>query len=443
MITHGGLLPSGSRYVVDVPARWNGVLLLRIQAVPVGPDAPPWASDDPLSAHLTRSGYAVAGSATNVFWPVERALSDLPSLLDLVETVVGTPRQTIALGFSIGGIISAGAVQRYPEQLSGALPMCANLAGAVANHNRELDMAFVVKTLLASDTVLEVVRIADPEANLMLASEVLQAAQSTAAGRARLALLAAIGDIPGWHGPAKPAPAADDFDARQRNQFAWLEDVGFLVFFWARRQVEIQAGGNPSWNADVDYRQLLSTSINRDEVEALYPAGGLDLDKDLDRLAGEERIEADRSAVAYLERHIVFTGDLGGVPVLTMHTEGDGLVTPGQEQAYADVVRHAGHQDFLRQLYVDRGGHCTFTFAEILTALDLLRERIDSGAWPVLDPAALNDIAARFGVACNMLPSGKPTRGGFCSFDPPRFTRQYDVRHIDGKGRNRSASRVP
>ena len=295
-------------------------------------------------------------------------------------------------------------------------------------------MAFVVKILLASDTALEVVRIADPEANLMLASAVLQTAQGNAAGRARLALVAAIGDIPGWHDPAEPAPAADDFDARQRNQFAWFEDVGFLVLFWARQQVEMQAGGNPSWNTDVDYRQLLATSTNRDEVEALYRAGGLDLDEDLDRLAGEDRIEADPSAVAYLERHIVFTGELGGVPVLTMHTGGDGLVTPGQEHAYADVVHHAGHQDFLRQLYVHRGGHCTFTFAEILTALDLLCERIDSGAWPVLDPAALNDIAWMFGAACNMLPSGKPTRAQFFSFDPPPFPRQYDVRHVRSKG---------
>ena len=45
------------------------------------------------------------------------------------------------------------------------------------------------------------------------------------------------------------------------------------------------------------------------------------------------RIRATPSAVAYLVRNIVFTGRLP-VPVLTMHTTGDGLVVPENEQAY-------------------------------------------------------------------------------------------------------------
>ncbi|MCA1692742.1 MAG: hypothetical protein LC733_11295 [Actinobacteria bacterium] len=401
--------------------------------MPVGPGQPPWEPDEPLVRHLVRNGYAVAGSANTIFWPLERVFADQPALLDVAHGILGSPRHTILLGLSIGGIISAGTVQRFPDRLSGALPMGGNVAGAVSNHNRELDIAFVVKTLLAPDSTLRVVGITDSQANLALATRVLHEAQATAAGRARLALAAAVGNIPGWYHPTSPQPAPDDFDARQRNQFAWFEAVGFLVFFLARKQVEMQARGNPSWNTGVDYRELVSGSINRDEVAALYAAANLDLDEDLDRLAAGDRIEADPDAVAYLEEHIVFNGDLNGVPVLTVHTDGDGLVTPDHERAYADVVTHAGHQDHLRQLYVHRGGHCTFTFAEVLTAVDVLIERIQGGAWPDLDPQSLNEAAQRWGAEENVLVGGEATQPQFFPFGPWPFPRRYDARDVVSK----------
>jgi hypothetical protein len=406
------------------------VLLVRSRPVPVGPGEPPWEPDEPLIGQLLERRYAVAGSASTMFWPVELVLSDLPSLLDITESILGAPRLTIAFGFSIGGIISAGAVQRLGDRLSGALPMCANLAGAVANHNRELDIAFVVKTLLAADLGLQLVDITAGDANLALATDLLHQAQATPAGRARLALAAAVGNIPGWHHPAAAEPAPDDFEARQRNQFAWFEEVGFLVYFLAREEVERQAGGNPSWNTGVDYGARLAASINREQAEALYAAAPLDLAADLGRLAAEPRIAADPGAVAYLERHIVFNGDLGGVPVLSVHTDGDGLVTPDQEHAYAEVVGHGGHQGLLRQLYVHRGGHCTFTFAETLTALDVLVERIESGTWPALDPETLNAAAERLGARSNVSVRGTSVEPRFTAFEPVPFPRRYDARDV-------------
>lgn len=424
-----GSLPSGSRYLVEVPERWNGVLVLCIRPVPVKAGTPPW-SDDPLIDHLVDAGYAVAGSANTIFWPLETAFSDQPALLDVAASVLGPIRHTIAFGMSIGGTIAAGLVQLFPSRLSGALSMCANLAGAVAVHNTELDIGFVFKVLLAPDSGLQLVGITDPFANLELATTLLDGAQATPAGRARLALTAAVGNVPGWHDPVSAQPAPEDFAARQRNQYAWYREVVFLVLFWAREQVERQAGGNPSWNTAVDYGQLFATSVNRDEVIGLYQAAQLDLGADLERLASEPRIGAEPPATAYLERHIVFSGDLGNVPVLTVHTDGDGLVTPDHQRAYADVVRHAGQSDFLRQVYIHRAGHCTFTFAETLTALDVLVERIDGGSWPRLSTEALNAAAATLGPEDNTLPAGAPTDPGFFDYRPPPFRRQYDGRDL-------------
>lgn len=432
---YSGALPSRSTYVVEAPRRWNGVLLLASHPVPVGPGDPPWNPADPLIRHLVSSGYAVAGSANTVFWPLERVFADQGPLIDVATRILGSPEHTMAFGLSIGGLISGGTVQRAPNRLSGALSLCGNLAGAVANHNRELDIAFVVKTLLGADSKLRITDISEPTANFSLACRTLNQAQATAEGRARLALAAAVGNLPGWYDPGSPEPDEDDFEARQDNQFAWFRHVGFLVYFWARRQVEMQAGGNPSWNTGVDYRALLSKSINRAQVEALYKVAGLDLDGDLDRLASAARIDADPSAVDYLERHIVFDGDLGGVPVIAMHTAGDGLVTPDQEQAYADVVHYAGNGDLLRQLYVDRGGHCTFSFAEILTALDVLITRVEHRSWSDLHPAALNVAAGRVDASSHVLKSGTPAAPRFVDFQPTAFSRPYDARHVRARGR--------
>ena len=427
-----GRLPSGSCYVIEVPDRWNGVLLLLSHPVPVGPHEPPWPPGEPLVHHLLSADYAVAGCANTIFWPAELAFGDHPALLDVARRALGPARHTIVVGQSIGGMLAAGGVQRYPHLLSGALAIGGNLAGAVANHNRELDIAFVVNTLLGAGAGIEVVRIGHASANLAAAAAVLQRAQATPAGRARLALAAAVGNIPGWYDPTAPEPAPGDYEARQRNQFSWFDEVGFLVFFLCRKQVEMQAGGNPSWNVGVNYRAALAASINRDEVEALYRSAGIDLDADLDRLALEPRIDADPGAVSYLERHITFTGDLGETPVVTVHTDGDGLVVPDHEHAYAEVVGAAGQDHLLRQLYVHRGGHGTTTFAEVRAALDVLIERIEGGAWPDCCPDALNAAAGRLGPEANTLGSlgGPPAAPAFFEFTPRPFFRSYDGRRI-------------
>ncbi len=430
--SHSGSLPDGSQYRIEVPDGWNGALLLYSLPIPVEAGQPPWPPEEALIGDLTSQGYAVAGAANTIFWPLESSLANVTALLDASSSAAGTPHRVLSLGLSIGGLITAAIVERYPGLLSGALPMCGNMAGAVAVHNRELDIAFVVKTLLAPGSELALTNIADPESNLALATALLAEAQTTAPGRARLALAAAVGNIPGWHEPGSPEPDPADVEERLRNQIAWFEEPGFLVYFWAHEQVERQAGGNPSWNAGVDYRRLLETSIGHDQVIALYDTAGIRLDQDLQTLEIAPRIEADPAALDYLERHIVFSGELGGVPVLSMHTDGDGLVTPDNQHAYADVVRSAGSGGLLRQVFVHRAGHCTFTPAEVTVALDALLERIDTGTWPDLGPETMNARARALGPERRRLRSGGIAEPGFFAYEPRPFPRAYDRRHVRG-----------
>ena len=92
---------------------------------------------------------------------------------------------------------------------------------------------------------------------------------------------------------------------------------------------------------------------------------GLSLTSDLRKLNSATRISADPAAVRYLSQNIIFNGRISA-SVLTMHTTGDGLVAPENEQAYRAVVDRAGNSDQLRQIFVARAGHCAFTPAENL-----------------------------------------------------------------------------
>ncbi len=420
--TYTGTLPDGATFLIEVPSPWNGTLLLYSHGY-VTPGSPNPAQDvgDPATgAFLLSNGFALSGSSyAHTGWAIQEALPDQIAVLDTFATLVGTPSRTIAWGHSLGGIITAGLIQRFPDRFDAALPMCGVLAGGVGTWNQALDAEFAFKTLLASGTSLQLVNITDPNTNLALAGSFLAAAQATPQGKARFALSAALGDTPGWFDPASPEPAAKDFASREANQFLWAAEVDFPFVFAFRAELEFRAGGNPSWNTGVNYRKQFERSVDREEVRALYKQAGLSLDADLDAVNDAARINANPDSVEYLEQNIIFNGRIS-FPVLTMHTTGDGLVSNQNESAYKDVVDEAGNQRWLRRTFVHRAGHCTFTPAETLTALQNLIDRLDNGRWPDLDPSMLNVEAAALGPL-NVAPPS------FLRFEPAPYLRPFDA----------------
>jgi pimeloyl-ACP methyl ester carboxylesterase len=427
--TYTGSLPDGSTYKIEVPSPWNGRLALYSHGY-VAPGAPNPAQDvgDPATgAYLLAQGWALAGSSyATTGWSIQQAIPDQLATLDVFDSTVGKPTRVVAWGHSLGGIITAGLVQRAPGRFSGVLPMCGVLAGGVGTWNQVLDSEVAFKTLVAGSTPLQVVHITDPTANLGAAESVLAAAQTTEAGRARVALASALADTPGWYDPTQPRPPS--YELQEQAQEQWDANVDFAFAFAFRAELEARAGGNPSWTVGVNYRGQLAKSADRAEVEALYAKAGLSLDADLARLNAQPRIAPDPAAARYLARNITFDGDLDGVPVLTMHTSGDGLVVPEDEQAYARVVARAGDARLLRQVFVKRAGHCTFSPAETLTTFTVLNNRIDSGAWAVPGPRQLDAAAAAYGPALNVISAGDaivPAAPAFTTYTPPPFLRPY------------------
>jgi len=426
-----GTLPDGATYKIECPAGpWNGTLFLYSHGyvVPGSPNPARDAGDQVTAGYMLAHGFALAGSSyATTGWALQQALPDQISTLDVFDQAFGTPSQTVAWGHSLGGIITAGLIQRYPDRFSGALPMCGVLAGGVATWNTALDAEYAFQRLIDPD--VQVVNITDPSGNLSQAEQAAQRAQTTPRGRARLALAAALGDTPGWFDPLSTEPAPSDFADQELNQFKWDTQVDFPFIFAFRAELEARAGGNPSWNTGVDYSAQLANSADLQEVTALYQAAGLRLTRDLAKLNVGDRISPDVSAADYLEHNITFNGQLT-VPVLSMHTTGDGLVIPQNEQAYSSVVDQAGDQSLLRQVFVHRAGHCTFTPAETITAVQVLVNRLSAGQWDstALQPDSLNTQAAALGSNFNIfVVNGTvvPVPPAFESFQPSVYPRPF------------------
>ena len=196
---------------------------------------------------------------------------------------------------------------------------------------------------------------------------------------ARLSLVAALGDTPGWFTPLSPEPRSHGFrGSAETNQFLWASMVDFPFAFAFRAELEFRAQGNPSWNTGVDYRRQFEHSADAAEVRALYEHAGLDLDADLTMLNETARISADQQAANYLKENITYNGEIH-IPVLTLHTTGDGLVVVQNESAYRDVVGEEGNERFLRRRFISRAGHCAFTPAETIAAVKALLNRLDTG----------------------------------------------------------------
>ena len=447
--TTKGTLPDGATFLIEVPANWNKTLFLYshgyVPPLPTQQNPAQDAGDPVTQAIMLSNGFALAGSSyATKGWAIQDALVDQIAVLDMFKSLVGQPARTIAWGHSLGGIITAGLIQQNPHRFDAALPMCGVLSGGVATWNTALDSAFAFNTLIAGGG-LQIVHITDPFGNLNLAGAFLTVAQSSAQGRARLALVSALSNGPGWFDPTAAEPAEDDFTSQEANQFLWDATVDFPFVFAFRAELEFRAQGNVSSNEGVDYRKQLARSIDREEVRALYEQAGLDLNADLDTLNDAVRVSADPQALEYLERNIIFNGEIH-IPVLTLHTKGDGLVVVQNESAYKKVVDEAGNAEFLRQTFVHRAGHCEFSPPETIAAVQALLSRLETGNWGNLDAGALNQAAAMVAAqvpGSNIVFVPVPTQPGmfiiapaapaFFDFTPSQYLRPFDARTVENE----------
>jgi pimeloyl-ACP methyl ester carboxylesterase len=413
--TTKGELPDGTAYRIDFPDHWNGFVLIGLDYA--GRD--PMAEGDANLANrrLLEQGYAMAGTTRLVTgWAIHKAADNAVRTLEMFTARHGKPAYAIQFGSSQGGHAAAVGIQTYPDRWQGAVIQCGGLSGTVGQWQGKFDTLFVARKLLLGDgvanTVLPITGLPkDVRAQAMPAwHKVLNEAQATPQGRARIALAATIGQLPDWSDSAQPAPDAMDLAARQRGLFNSMAKDRNQVdqALSSRAQIEALAGGNISGNVGVDYAALLRTADSDGMVAALYRDVGLDLQADLETLAYAPRTKANRAALQYVAPG-VFDGKLR-MPVVTLNGIGDPISVVASQQAYQAQVEQAGSGALLRQLYTASAGHCGFAPGETVAAVQLLKQRLVTGAWSATGAAAMNSTAAD---------------ARFIDYAPARFLRPY------------------
>jgi hypothetical protein len=412
-------LPGETPFTVLRPAAWNGTLVLDLDFLTGWrPAQRQWFLD---------RGYAIGGTRRTQNESAYDFDANVENFLDIRRRFAAghrEPARTIAHGVSRGGFAARAAVERHPDVFDAALVFSGAGHGTVGYMLAKLDAEWTLKTLLAPDASFPLVNLPRPSDGAPDEDPIealATMAKDTPEGRARLVLAAAFNQAPPWSLAGSPKPAADDLEAQADHLVA-----SFGSSRRNRWQVEALAGGNVSWNHDVDYRAMLERSGLLPIVRAAYDRAGLDLGADLDRLARAPRIAADPAAVRIAERNMGYTGKVSG-PILSLKTVGDPADPPSSDTAYTQVLRAAGTDRLLRNVYIDRPGHATMSVLERVVAFVTLMRRLETGRWDGNEaemPTRMNALARELSPAGGGLGDAR-----FVLFTPAPALRTWDFRN--------------
>jgi pimeloyl-ACP methyl ester carboxylesterase len=318
----------GAAYRIDMPEKWNGVLLVYYHGYSEEPVV--FAADKPngMGTGFASAGYAVAQSGYSVTgWAVEQAIAETEALRRYTISRYGQPKETYVMGHSMGGELTIATIERYPNRYDGALPLCGLLEPATLAIGRggALLAAFhfyypgVLPGPIGVDAAIPL--------DEALVKKVLAALPSNPTGLAEMMAL---------------------------TRFKQQEDLADNVVFstYIHRDLEQKLGVSVLENADTIY------------------AGGAD-DNALND--GVKRYSAPAAALAYLKTWYTPTGLLLK-PTLAVHTTYDPIIPANTVAYYADAVGRAGSTDEFVQQYVKHDGHCSIKGPEMAAALgELIR----------------------------------------------------------------------
>jgi pimeloyl-ACP methyl ester carboxylesterase len=361
---YAGAIGPGSFYEIDVPADWNGDLVLYAHGIVQAslPVAPPTTQDgyDVLRSHLLASGFAVAASSySSNGWALADAVRRTHQLGAIAASKIGQPRRTLLVGHSMGALAIVKLAEKYPAQYDGVLAMCGPLGGAAAEiqyaGDARVTFDYFFPTLLPGTTFdvpdgTQYLSPFDPGGPSPLFLQVFGALSANPAATLQWATAAKL-------------PFANQVELGNSALYV----VGFLLRY-SNDLVDRVNGKIPFDNQQTVY-----------EVNVADPATNAYLSQLLND--GVDRFEADRKAINYYAHNYAPTGAIS-IPVVTLHTTRDPAIPFAHEAMFADTVGAAGNSGWLLQRPVERWGHCAFTTDETASAFATLVSWVRSGQRP-------------------------------------------------------------
>jgi hypothetical protein len=395
--SYSGTLADSAQWIGQVPAAWNGTVLLYSHGF-----GPLTAADAPSAgsaAQLLAQGYALVGSSYDVngsWWALDTAVSDQFGSLTAFLAASGLhPRRTVAVGTSMGGLINSLIDQESYGRVQGAVTFCGLVAGGVDLNNYQLNAEYAMTQLLPGAAGVQIRDYASMAAGSTAGAELSAAvasAQTSAAGQARIALSAALLNETDWTTGAAP-PAAGDYPGQELQEEEMLTSGQLSFIESGRYMISLAEGGDSGYNIGVDYGALIRQSPYYRQIKALYKAAGLNLGADIATLDEHESYAPEGNSLRRTQATSVNTGRLQ-VPELDVHTVSDQLAPTPFEATYAQRVALAGSSPLLRQVYANAIGHCNFTDADMVAAIDAMNNVVAARHWtPGVTVTALNDAA--------------------------------------------------
>ncbi len=411
--TISGKLADGSPYAIYKPTQWSGTLILDLD----GADRTINPKAGAKVKWLTQHGYAFGGTTRNIVgYDFRQAVENLIMVRSILAQHTKMPDRTLIHGISRGSFVARLAMEFEPDIFDGAIVGAGGGSGEIATLNRLLDGLYVLKTLVDPQSPMQIVGVPntniEKKAETAALKELVETADATPLGRARLALAAAMEQFAPWTCMNSKEPAPNDYTAQYDQLLCPF--IGMPTFIFAhpisvRAPIEEIAGGIVSWNHGVDYSQMLMLSGRKEFVEAMYAEADADLAADLEKLALAPRISADPAAVSIAEKFSSYTGEIKG-PIINVDNTGDPIDPTSCEAAYAETIQTAGNQNLLRNTIVHSPGHAGINALEFITGFVKLIDRLDSGTWGATSPAAMNRLARQLSVRSPALFFGQTPR---------------------------------
>ena len=374
----------GAGYRIEVPAGWNGSLVMWAHGFR-GEDLELTVDNHPLREYLIANGFAWAASSySSNDYNAGDGVRDTYRLTKLFSDMFERPDTTYMTGASMGGHITARAMEQYPSTYDGALATC----GALGDY--ELFDYFLDYNLAAQELGLGESDFPFDESYITTDVPAIKRNLEATPG--------------GW--PAALNPDGEAFkqlvelrSGGDRPNFdeAWNywnsipSDAGDGNFLFGLVVGDGTVGGKPGIVADnkrVTYQLDLDPRISRREAR---------FNRDIERVRGDWRLRTSPR----LNPIPLVTGRIHD-PVLTLHNLGDLFVPFHNEIEYAREVARQGNSDLLVQRAIRGVGHCEFTPTEFITGFSDLVAWVQEGTRPagdvVLDPetVAAPDYGCRF-----------------------------------------------
>lgn len=364
-ISRSGVL-GGADYLIEVPANWQGGLVVFAHGIQRGP-GPGAVESPPLAAHILDEGHAwiASGYRAREYQP-HLFIEDLVALRKLFLKEIGQPRWTIIYGRSLGGHIAVASLELRPGLYQGGLTECGLVDGIGISD-------YLLGYTAAAELIAGVPLLDAPDKETfdrLLNERVVPAlgmpGSYTARGRQ-------------FDSVVKYLMGADQAGHDLPLRLQGLERRYLMNMVYRNPDVEKETtfAGRAASTVHIRYRIDAGLGLSEDELNARVR-----------RLRPSKDGRSPSVNPVYAER----TGRLTA-PLLTLHETGDAWVPLALEQSYRRRAIAAGTDRLLVQRVLRGGGHCAFDGEMREQAFDDLVGWIERGVRPQGEDVLAPDLS--------------------------------------------------